>query len=399
MMSPAEQLERLARGTTTIIPREELLAKLGEGRPLRVKLGVDPTAPDIHLGHTVGLTKLRQFQDLGHQAILIIGDFTAMVGDPSGRSATRPQLTREAVESAAQTYQEQVFKVLDRDRTEVRWNGEWFGRMQFQDVIRLGGQCTVARMLERDDFATRYREGAPIGIHEFLYPLMQAHDSVEIRADVELGGTDQTFNILLGRQLQKDAGQPPQVALILPLLEGTDGVQKMSKSLGNYVGVAEPPTEIFGKAMSISDELMLRWYELLTDVDLDVLRADLIAGSLHPMEAKKGLAETLVARFHGVDVAAAARQGFEERFQQRHLDTESLEAVTAERKDGGLWLPGLLHTAGLVKSNSEARRLLKQRAVRIDGATVEAEAFACDAGAELVLEVGKRRAIRVRVAE
>ncbi len=398
MMSPAEQLERLARGTTQIIPREELVEKLKEGRPLRIKLGVDPTAPDIHLGHTVGLTKLRQFQDLGHVAILIIGDFTALVGDPSGRSATRPQLTREAVEAAAQTYQAQVFKVLDQSRTEVRWNGEWFGRMQFEDVIRLGAQSTVARMLERDDFATRYREGAPIGIHEFLYPLMQAHDSVEIRADVELGGTDQTFNILLGRQLQKDAGQSPQVALILPLLEGTDGVQKMSKSLGNYVGVAESPTEIFGKAMSISDELMLRWYELLTDVDLDALRRDVGSGALHPMAAKKNLAETLVARFHGAAAGAAARQGFEERFQQRHLDTGALDEVAAERKDGALWLPGLLSQANLVKSNSDARRLLKQRAVRIDGTTIESEQFACAAGAELVLEVGKRRAIRVRVS-
>lgn len=398
MMSPSEQLARLARGTTHVIPREELLEKLGEGRPLRVKLGVDPTAPDIHLGHTVGLTKLRQFQDLGHTAILIIGDFTAQVGDPSGRSATRPQLTREAVAAAAQTYQEQVFKVLDRARTEVRWNGEWFGRMPFQDVIRLGAQATVARMLERDDFATRYREGAPIGIHELLYPLMQAHDSVEIRADVELGGTDQTFNILLGRQLQKDAGQAPQVALILPLLEGTDGVQKMSKSLGNYVGVAEPPGEIFGKVMSVSDELMLRWYELLTDVDLDALRRDLVAGGLHPMEVKKDLAETLTARFHGAAAGAAARQGFEERFQQRHLDTTALDEVAAARQDGALWLPGLLSQAKLVKSNSDARRLLRQRAVRIDGATVESEQFACAAGAELVLEVGKRRAIRVRVS-
>jgi tyrosyl-tRNA synthetase len=398
MMRPADQLERLARGTVHIIPREELREKLALGRPLRVKLGVDPTAPDIHLGHTVGLTKLRQFQDLGHTAILIIGDFTAMVGDPSGRSATRPQLTREAVEAAAQTYQEQVFKVLDRARTEVRWNGEWFSRMQFQDVIRLGAQSTVARMLEREDFASRYREGAPIGVHEFLYPLMQAHDSVEIHADVELGGTDQTFNILLGRQLQKDAGQPPQVALILPLLEGTDGVQKMSKSLGNYVGVAEPPAEIFGKVMSISDALMLRWYELLTDVDLAALRREIERGAVHPMEAKKRLAEILTTRFHGAAAGAAARHGFEERFQQRHLDPGALDEVTATRSDGALWLPRLLHDAGLVKSSSEARRLLKQRAVRIDGTTVESEQFACAAGAELVLEVGKRRAIRVRVA-
>ncbi|MGH7789650.1 MAG: tyrosine--tRNA ligase [Candidatus Binatia bacterium] len=395
MIDPRAQLERIERGTATIIPREELIAKLELGRPLRVKLGVDPTAPDIHLGHTVGLTKLRQFQDLGHQAVLIIGDFTAMVGDPSGRSATRPQLTREMVEAAAQTYQEQVFKVLDRTRTEVRWNGEWFGRMQFQDVIRLGAQSTVARMLERDDFAKRYGEGAPIGVHEFLYPLMQAHDSVEIRADIELGGTDQTFNILLGRQLQKEAGQAPQVAVILPLLEGTDGVQKMSKSLGNYVGVAEPPGEIFGKVMSISDPLMRRWYELLTDVE-PVVRDARIAAD--PMGAKKDLAVALVERFHGSAAGAAARAAFEERFQQRHLDVDALEEITVAAAGGHLRLPVILKQAGLVKSNSDARRLIAQRAVRIDGTTVEAEDFAAAPGAALVVEVGKRRAIRVRVA-
>jgi tyrosyl-tRNA synthetase len=397
MMPPREQLERLERGTATIIPRDELLAKLEEGRPLRVKLGVDPTAPDIHLGHTVALTKLRQFQDLGHQAVLIIGDFTALVGDPSGRSATRPQLTRAAIEAAAETYQQQMFKILDRDRTEVRWNGEWLAPMRFEDVIRLGARSTVARMLERDDFAGRYRDGAPIGIHEFLYPLMQAYDSVEIRADAELGGTDQTFNILLGRQLQKDSGQPPQVAVILPLLEGTDGTAKMSKSLGNYIGVAEPPAEIFGKVMSISDERMLRYYELLTSEDVTALRAALAGGSVHPMEMKKRLGELLVARFHGADAASAARQGFEQRFQQHHLDADGLDEVTVTPADGRLWLPGLLHAAKLVKSNSEARRLLKQRAVRIDGETVEGEDYACSGGRQLVVEVGKRRAVRVRV--
>jgi tyrosyl-tRNA synthetase len=394
MKSPPEQLAILARGTSAIIPLDDLKAKLAEDRPLRVKLGVDPTAPDIHLGHTVGLAKLRQFQDLGHQAILLIGDFTAMVGDPSGRSATRPQLTRAAVEAAATSYEEQVFKILDRGRTEVRWNGEWLAPMRFEDVIRLGARSTVARMLERDDFATRYRDGAPIGIHEFLYPLLQAHDSVELRADVELGGTDQTFNILLGRQLQKDAGQPPQVAVILPLLEGTDGSAKMSKSLGNYIGVAEPPAEIFGKVMSISDALMARYYELLTDVDEARLRR-LVADD--PMGAKKQLAEMLVARFHDPAAAIAARHAFEERFQQRHLDVEQLDEITVAPQDGRIWLPGLLHEAKLVKSNSEARRLLKQRAVRIDGTTVESEDYPCAAAQQLVLEVGKRRAIRVRV--
>ena len=399
MMPAREQLEHLERGTASIVPREELLAKLGEDRPLRVKLGVDPTAPDIHLGHTVGLTKLRQFQDLGHQAVLLIGDFTALVGDPSGRSATRPQLTHAAVEAAAATYQEQVFKILDRERTEVVWNGAWLSDMRFEDVIRLGAQSTVARMLEREDFATRYRDGVPIGIHEFLYPLMQAYDSVVIRADVELGGTDQTFNILLGRQLQKDAGQAPQAAVILPLLEGTDGVQKMSKSLGNYIGVAEPPGEVFGKVMSISDVLMLRYYELLTHEDVAALRTAIDAGRVHPMDAKKHLAETLVTRFLGAAAAGEARRAFEERFQQRHLDASTLDEVTVALKDGRLWLPGLLHEANLVKSNSEARRLLKQRGVRIDGATVESEDHPCAPGARLVVEVGKRRAIRVRVRE
>ena len=397
MMPAREQLARLERGTASIIPRGEMLAKLGEGRPLRVKLGVDPTAPDIHLGHTVALTKMRQFKDLGHQAILLIGDFTAMVGDPSGRSATRPQLTREAVEAAAATYQEQVFKILDRDRTELCSNGAWLSAMRFEDVIKLGAQITVARMLEREDFANRYRDGAPIGIHEFLYPLMQAYDSVEVRADVELGGTDQTFNILLGRQLQKDAGQAPQVAVILPLLEGTDGTAKMSKSLGNYIGVAELAAEIFGKVMSISDALMLRYYELLTDEDVPALRAALANGAAHPMDAKKRLGELLAARFHDAATAATARHAFEERFQERHLDSASLDEVTAALKDGRVWLPGLLHDAQLVKSNSEARRLLKQRAVRIDGATVETEEFPCEVGRQLVLEVGKRRAVRVRV--
>lgn len=398
MIAAQEQLARLRRGTAAIIPEGALLAKLELGRPLRVKLGVDPTAPDIHLGHTVALTKLRQFQELGHQAVLIIGDVTATVGDPSGRSATRPQLTREAVECAAATYQDQVFKILDRERTEVRWNGEWLTAMRFGDVIRLGAQCTLARMLERDDFATRYRTGAPIGIHELLYPLMQAYDSVEVRADIELGGTDQTFNILLGRQLQKDAGQEPQVAVIVPLLEGTDGTAKMSKSLGNYIGVAEPPEEIFGKVMSISDELMFRYYELLTDEDVGVLRAAVAGATVHPMAAKKRLAADLTARFHGPEAATAACRAFEARFQERRLDPATLDVVTASLRAGRMWLPGLLHEAQVVKSTSEGRRLIKQRAVRIDGAPVTDEEYVCDPGRELVVEVGKRRALRVRVA-
>jgi len=397
MTSLDEELATFERGTVDVIPSGGLRSKLAERRPLRVKLGVDPTAPDIHLGHTVALTKLRQFQDAGHQVILLIGDFTAMVGDPSGRSTTRPQLSRADVEAAAASYQEQAFKILDPQHTEVRRNSGWLASMRFEDVIRLGAQSTVARMLERNDFAKRYKDGAPIGIHEFLYPLMQAYDSVELRADVELGGTDQTFNILLGRQLQQDAGQAPQVAVILPLLEGTDGTAKMSKSLGNYIGVAEPPAEIFGKVMSISDQLMLRYYQLLTNEDVTALGAALADGREHPMAAKKRLAELLVARFHGADAAQAARRGFEQRFQQHQLDTASLDEISVTPKDGRIWLPGLLHTAKLVSSNSEARRMLKQRAVRIDGATVEDEDYPCTGKQQLIVEVGKRRAIRVRI--
>ncbi len=395
-MTPREQLERIQRGTANIIPREELLAKLEERRPLRVKLGVDPTAPDIHLGHAVALAKLRTFQDLGHQAVLIIGDFTALIGDPSGRTSTRPQLTREAVQAATATYQEQVFKILDRQRLDVRFNGEWLAKLSCEDVIRLGARSTVARMLERDDFAKRYAAGAPIGIHEFLYPLMQAYDSVKVEADVELGGTDQTFNILLGRHLQKEAGQRPQVAVILPLLEGTDGVQKMSKSLGNYIGVAEPPEGMFGKIMSISDELMIRYYELLTSEDPVALRRDLADGRQHPMEMKKRLGEILVGRFHSPAAAAAARRAFEQRFQQRRIDAEQLAEFRVPDAGNTVWLPGVMRAAGLVRSHSEGRRLITQRAVRIDGATVSGEDFSRGTAGEVVLEVGKRRAIRVR---
>jgi tyrosyl-tRNA synthetase len=396
MKSPDEQLARIRAGTSSIIPEDELRAKLAEGRPLRVKLGVDPTAPDIHLGHTVGLTKLRAFQDLGHHAVLIIGDFTARIGDPSGRSATRPQLGRDDVMAAAKTYQEQVLKILDPEKMEVRFNGDWLGVLKADDVIRIGARSTVARMLERDDFAKRYRDGVPIGIHEFLYPLMQAYDSVEVRADVELGGTDQTFNILLGRHLQKEAGQSPQVAVILPLLEGTDGTQKMSKSLGNYIGVAEPPSEMFGKIMSISDELMLRYYELLTSEDAGALKAALAGGNAHPMELKKRLGQILVARFHGEKASAAARAGFEERFQERHLDASKLDEFVIEDSGPKLSLPHIMRAAGLVASTSEARRLIKQKAVRLDGAAVTSEEAERPDAAEATLEVGKRRAVRLR---
>jgi len=297
---------------------------------------------------------------------------------------------------AAETYQEQVFKILDRDRTEVHFNGDWLGKLRFEEVVRLCASSTVARMLERDDFAKRYADGVPIGIHEFLYPLMQAYDSVEVRADVELGGTDQTFNILLGRQLQKDAGQSPQVALILPLLEGTDGLQKMSKSLDNYIGVAEPAEEIFGKVMSVSDPLMLRYYELLTAEDPNTLRQEMETGGLHPMEAKKRLAEILVDRFHGREAASAARRAFEERFQNRQIDAESLPEVHLGDSPDPISLVAVMRNAGLVKSNSEARRLLKQRGVRLNGRTVTDEHVSRGSENQAILEVGKLRAVKLR---
>jgi len=397
MRSVEEQLETIRRGTTDIIPEAELEAKLRQGRPLRVKLGVDPTAPDIHLGHTVPLQKLRQFQDLGHQAVLIIGDYTAMIGDPSGRSATRPQLTHHKVLLAAETFQDQVFKVLDRDRTEVVFNGSWFGKFSFQDVMRLCGCYTVARMLERDDFAKRMKQEQSIGIHEFLYPLMQAHDSVEVRADVELGGTDQTFNILLGRHLQREAGCPQQVAVVTPLLEGTDGVQKMSKSLGNYIGIAEAPEAIFGKVMSISDELMLRYYELLTQEDLARLQSDLRGGQLHPMDAKKALAQALVSRFHGSAAAVAAREHFELRFQRRELPDGIETFLWTGDRAATVPLASVLVAAGMVKSMSEARRIIQQGGVRVDGERVRDihGTVRMDQG-EFIVQVGPRRLKKIR---
>ena len=397
MSSIDDQLNAIGRGVAEIIPREELRQKLATGRSLRVKFGVDPTAPDIHLGHTVPLTKLRQFQDLGHTAVLIIGDFTARIGDPSGRSATRPQLDAEAVADSARTYQEQVFKVLDHERTEVHHNSAWLSALDAQAIVRLGGQTTVARMLERDDFAKRYRQGIPIGVHEFLYPLMQAYDSVEVRADVELGGTDQTFNLLLARHLQKGAGQEPQVVIVLPLLEGTDGTQKMSKSLGNHIGVTEPAADIFGKLMSVSDELMLRYYELLTDEDMTQLRKRLTGGEAHPMDLKKRLAELIAERFQGRASARSARAAFEQRFQKREIDPTTVDEVRMPAAEMPQRLPALLKTVLGVASNSDGRRLLRQGAVRIDGAVVREEEVNFEVNRTFLIQVGKRRAVRLTV--
>lgn len=388
MKSPEEQHAILCEGTERVVPEGELLRKLREERPLRVKLGVDPTAPDLHLGHTISLRKLRQFQDLGHQAVLLIGDFTAMIGDPSGRSTTRPELTRDEVRRNAQTYQEQAFKILDRDRCELRFNGDWFSMFTMEEVVRLCAQYTLARMLERDDFGRRYKAGDPIGMHELLYPLLQGYDSVEINADVEIVGTDQTFNILVGRDLQRDRGATGQVALLLPILEGTDGTLKMSKSLGNAIAIQDPPREMFGKIMSISDPLMARYYAHLSSVRPQDWH------HLHPLEAKKRLAGELVARFHGAGAAADAQRFFERRYQEKKLVDPEVHALVPEA-DGAVWICKLLREIQFAPSTSEARRLIQQGAVRVDGAVIRDLDYRFQLGKDSLVQVGRRRLARV----
>jgi tyrosyl-tRNA synthetase len=395
-----DALDLIGRGADEIIKREELRARLELGRPLRVKAGFDPTAPDLHLGHTVLLNKMRQFQDLGHTVIFLIGDFTGMIGDPTGKNVTRKPLSREDIEANAKTYADQVYKVLDREKTEVRFNSEWFGTMSAADMVRLSAKHTVARMLERDDFSKRYKSEQPIAIHEFLYPLVQGYDSVALKCDVELGGTDQRFNLLMGRGLQEHFGQPPQIVLTMPLLEGIDGVQKMSKSLGNYIGIDEPAIDMVTKTMKVGDDLMWRWFELLSfDVSLDELAAmkrDVASGALNPRDAKLRLARELAARFHGAAAAETAIAGWHA-VVRGEGDTSSLPlneiAVPAE----GLRLPALLTAAGLTSSNSEANRKLKERAVRIDAQVVEDAQRVFEAGFEGVLQVGKRNFARVRL--
>ena len=390
----------IARGTDEILKREELEARLALGRPLRIKAGFDPTAPDLHIGHTVLLNKMRQFQDLGHQVIFLIGDFTGMIGDPSGKNVTRKPLTREDVKANARTYAEQVFKVLDRDRTELRFNSEWFGKMDAADMIRLAAQHTVARMLERDDFAKRYAAQQPIAIHEFLYPLVQGYDSVALQADVELGGTDQRFNLLMGRGLQEAHGQPPQIVLTMPLLEGIDGVQKMSKSLGNYIGIAEPAIDIVSKTMKIGDELMWKWIELLSfDIGVDEarqLQAEVAAGQLNPRDVKLRLARELAARFHDARAADDALIGWNAAVRgEGDLAAVPLRQVAVPAE--GLRIGALLTAAGLTPSNSEAMRKLRERAVKVDGAVVEDPAQVFAPGFEGMLAVGKRNFARVRL--
>ena len=396
----SEALDLITRGADEILKREELEARLALGRPLRVKAGFDPTAPDLHIGHTVLLNKMRQFQDLGHQVIFLIGDFTGMIGDPTGKNVTRKPLSREDVLANAKTYADQVFKVLDRERTEVRFNSEWFGQMSAADMIRLAGQHTVARMLERDDFAKRYAAQQSIAIHEFLYPLVQGYDSVALKADVELGGTDQKFNLLMGRGLQEHHGQPPQIVLTMPLLEGLDGVNKMSKSLGNYIGIAEPAIDIVNKTMKIGDELLWRWIDLLS-FEIGVaeaarLKADVAAGQLNPRDVKLRLARELAARFHDAAAAETAVAGWHAAVTGQG-DTTLLPLHDVVVPAEGLRIGALLTAAGITPSNSEAMRKLKERAVKVDGEVVEDPAQVFTPGFEGVLQVGKRNFARVRL--
>ena len=389
------QLEIIKRGAVEVLPEEELIAKLKKGRPLRIKAGFDPTAPDLHLGHTVLIQKMKQFQELGHEVIFLIGDFTGMIGDPSGKSETRKQLTREEVTQNAETYKDQIFKILDPKKTTVEFNHNWMEKMDAAELVELAAKYTVARMLEREDFKQRYQRQQPISIHEFLYPLIQGYDSVALKADIELGGTDQRFNLLMGRELQREYGQEAQIVVTMPLLEGLDGVQKMSKSLGNYIGINEPAEDIFGKIMSISDPLMWRYYELLSDKGLDeiaVLRAKVEDGQLHPMEAKKFLGAELVARFHSATAAAAARNYFETRFQNRATPKEIRQQFSAPEP---IWICRLMVDLKFAKTTSEARRLVAQNAVKVDSELIKDVNFQFDGARHRVIEVGKNRIAQI----
>lgn len=401
-----EKMKIIRKGAAEIISEPELTEKLKksekEGRPLIIKLGLDPTAPDIHLGHTVVLRKLKHFQDLGHQIVIIIGDFTGMVGDPTGKSETRKQLTMEQVRENAETYRKQIFKILDRDKTIIRFNSEWLAPLTFEDVIRLASKYTVARMLEREDFKNRFTNNLPISIHEFFYPLMQGYDSIALRADVELGGTDQKFNILMGRTLQKEYGQQEQVALFMPILEGTDGEKKMSKSLGNYIGINESPDEIYGKTMSIPDTLILRYFELATDVhpdEIDKMKRQMDSGEVNPRDLKMRLARELVALYHGKDASIKAEENFISVFSKGNApeDIEEVAISRAEFSDGRIWLPKLLAIAKLVPSTSEARRLVEQGAVRINGVKAESTGDVEVKDGD-VLNVGKRKFAKIRLS-
>lgn len=401
---PEEQLKQLKKGAAEIVSEAELLSKLKkshkENKPLRIKAGFDPSRPDIHVGHTVLLNKMRQFQQLGHHVMFLIGDFTALIGDPTGKNEARPPLTREEVDANAKTYAKQVFKVLDKDKTEVMYNSAWMMKFTSVDFIRLTQQYTVARMLERDDFTKRYQSKTPIHMHELLYPLVQGYDSVAMKSDVEMGGTDQKFNLLVGRELQKSYGQEAQCIFTMPILEGLDGVQKMSKSLDNYIGVEDSPRDMFGKTMRVSDELMIRYYELLTDItveQLEQLRADMKSGKKHPRAVKVELARTLVERFHGAQAAKNAVEEFDRIFVNKGTPDEvPLKTVSAQK---GLWICKLMADTGMTASSSEARRLIEGRAVEIDGTKVDDPQLKLDltAGKEFLLKAGKRKFLKIQV--
>ncbi len=389
-------MEIIKRGTEEILLEDDLLSKLKEDKPLRIKAGFDPTAPDLHLGHTVLINKLRQFQDLGHEVMFLIGDYTGMIGDPTGKSVTRPPLTRDQVIENAKSYEQQIFKILEPEKTLVMFNSSWMNEMSSADLIQLAARHTVARMLERDDFSKRYKSGQPISIHEFLYPLIQGYDSVAMRADVELGGTDQKFNLLVGRQMQETYGQKPQVVITMPILEGLDGVQKMSKSLGNYIGIHEPADEMFGKIMSISDELMWRYFELLSFrpmAEIEQFRQSVGQGA-NPRDIKFLLCEEIIERFHDRDAAVRARENFIARFQKGAMP-EDIQELELPAVDGKLAIGNLLKDAGLVKSTSDAMRMIRQGAVKIDGERVEDDKLRVEAGTTRVYQVGKRRFARV----
>ena len=391
-------LAEITRGSEELVPEEEFAARLREGRPLRVKAGFDPTAPDLHLGHTVLMNKLRTLQQLGHHIIFLIGDFTGLIGDPTGRNDTRPPLTREQIAANADTYRAQVFKILDPERTEVAFNSTWMGAMSSADMIRLASSLTVARMLERDDFAKRYRAGQPIAIHEFLYPLVQGYDSVALRADLELGGTDQKFNLLMGRELQKQAGQKPQAILTMPLLEGLDGIQKMSKSKGNYIGITEHPRDMFGKLMSVSDTLMWRYFELLSFESLATIARwkQEVADGRNPRDVKVLLGQELVARFHGADQARWALEDFEARFRGNAIP-EDIEEISLAAPPEGLPIAQVLRQSGLTASTSEALRMIQGGGIRLDGDKIEDKGLVLAVGITCVLQKGKKDYRRVKV--
>jgi tyrosyl-tRNA synthetase len=417
MKTVQEQLEIICQEAEEILPLEELQEKLersvASGLPLRIKYGVDPTAPDLHLGHAVPLRKLREFQDLGHEVILLIGDFTARIGDPSERSITRPQLPPEIIEENAQTYTDQAFKILDKDKTTIEYNSNWFAKMSFEDVLKLAAQFTVARLLERDDFASRYAQEIPIGLHEFLYPIMQGYDSVALKSDVELGGTDQKFNMLAGRDLQKYFGQEPQVVITLPILEGVDGVKRMSKSQGNYIGLTEPPEEMFGKVMSIPDSIMIRYFKLATclpEEEVKRIEKGLAEGSLHPAEIKRRLAREIVTIYHGKEAADRAQKVFDAKFKKVSGKTAVEQLATIEGfeipevvlpkqlfESGKIWVVKILTHCGLAKTNSEGRRLIQQRAVRINNELVTSVDLDIAVSDGDIVQVGKRRLVRLRI--